>query len=532
MNKKGSLITAVLLAAVLTGCGEFQNNKEETDVIETAPQETVIAVSETVSQISAEEIKADEPVSLGQIRTTNYVYRLNFYGEKTADHLYSGTLILDYYTADENRNITGHISSCTVYENEEFLFYPPEEGALSQQGSYIVLENDIPTDNGDTERQFRFFTAENDRISELCFESCEKFPELSGDNGRAMILEGPVFNSYCEAADFGSDRYIEFDYSTEHQKITVSGSIDFLPMDEELFECAAEADYRDDLVYSNYGFADIFEMIGSDDEREEKYYRIPADIASTADELYDYYAEYCTENFMGMNREEFYNEIFGREHPYFMEDENGLIMVVAYRGVPISVDTGSARLAEITDNSAKLYFQGHSLDGMLLIEEDFVREDGRWKLDSMKYCEMNNYFELRKQVYTGGWSWFECTFDHFDIKVGETRPVNVYISSENTEMFCDESGRPYVVCIEKAEDFDGFDLSPLTVRSSVKYFGSKTIDFKETIEIEYDQIPEIPPYGFTPAEPGEYVIWAGWKCVNEDGEYFEITSGPKRFTVK
>lgn len=528
MNKFGSQVTAVLLAAVLSGCGTFKD-PEETDVIETSPVETETVLTETISQLSVEEAKTAEPVSLGQLNTFFFLYRLNFYGEKISENSYFGTLMLDKYSKDENGARKELVSSCKVYDNEEFVFLPPESGALSEHSSYIVLENDILSDNGETERQFRIFLSEEDDFFEFSHENYEKLPDLLGDKGRALILEAPVYNSYGEMSDFGSDRYIEFDYNFRRRSIAVSGFIDFIPMDKALLADAREADYRNGLVYaraSYYDFADRFELLGSDDYREETYYRIPADIAVNADELYDYYSEYSTDNYLGMDRDEFIENFFGGEYPYFTEDKNGLVMAVSYRGVPSTFDFNTARLAEITDNTAKLFVRGWSLDGELIAEQNFIRSDGNWKVNSGNSCETDRYFELNKMVYADGWSWLRCDFDSFDIKVGETRNAEISIAS-NAEMMCDENGLPYVVCIEKSEEFDGFDLSSLNINSGKVYQSEFSSESGE-----YLNNPDIPSYGFTFQDTGEYVIWSGWRYVTENGDIIDVTAGPKRFSVK
>ena len=522
------LLTAAALlitAAMLCGCDK-NRDPEETDIIETTVLDTII---ETVTS----EQNETEPLLIAESQSWgNAVYVLELYGEHTGTNNYSGTLLLSKYSTDDQNNAVDRLCSCTVYENEDFSVYPPENGALSYQGSYLIFENDVPADNGETRKQYRFFCSDDNGIFEFRQEEYEKHPELLGDRGRALILENPVFSSNGEAADFGTDRYIEFDYNIEHQSMAVSGWIDFIPMDDELLADAREGDYRDGLVYAdiaNFDFVDSFEKIGNDEEREETYYRIPADIAVNSDGLYDYYSDYFTEKYIGTDRNGFYENFFGRNFPYVMEDEYGLIMVAAYRGVYSSFDFDTARLAEITDNSAKLFVRGWSLDGEIIAERDYVRSGGNWKLDEHQESMVNSFWALEKQAYLNGWTQLDCDFDSFDIRVGETRRAEVSIFSNNndTTMMCDANGVPYVVCIEKAEDFDGFDLSSLDINSGIVYCGGTDPENGEPVDT-----PEIQPYEYTFAEAGEYVIWAGWRCASKDGEIKDTAAGPKRFSVK
>lgn len=512
------IVCAVLLAA-LTGCKGTDRNSEETDVIETA------SVSVVYSEEQTKAVSEIKPVSLGQYSNLFTVYRLNFYGEQLGADEYEGTLCLDMYNTDEEGRVNELTASCTVYDNERFVFCPPENGGVYSSGTYIVIENNIPEGDG-VRRQFRFFSEDGGELFEFTHQPCERLPMLLADKGRAIVMENPVYNSYGVASDYGSERFVEFEFSHSRRRTAVTGAVDFIPMDEELLADAREADLREELIYvSMYSdFSQSFELIGSDELREETYYRVPEDIARNADGLYAYYLEYCTERYVDMDREEFYEKFFGGEHPLFREDGQGLVLIDFYKGVPIDSDYDTARLISIDDSTAELVVRGNSLDGELICRQNYIREDGKWKLDSSESCDAGLYFALNEMVYTKGWSWFECDFDTIDFKVGETREAIVSIRSQ-AEMFCDENGCPYVISVCKADDEAELDLSALNVSGGV----FESLHDEETGERVPN--PHIPAFGFTPDETGEYVVRIGWKCIGEDGGIIEIVSGPKSFYV-
>ena len=530
MKKKLCVLFAALL---LCGC-----NKEPVEITETFTMGDTYTIGttgrnfhESAEEFTSETAAETEPpesvtVFLGETETDSFIYRLNADGYFISEDKMHGSLKMSLYSKEDG----SFLSECEIYADNDFYAVPLDENTFSLEATddYALLTEFssegaersrlFMTENG-TLRHLRIL-AEN-KGGEVIFGATEGLNMYSGSS---MAI---VNTDTSKIVSFTDNAYTEFKIDYENLRIFKLGSMELEPADEEIKAAVLKEKLMSDLsgcdIYGYYTEDGCFidghklECIGEDSEREETYYRIPAEIAVTPREFYDYISSAYTENAM-MSYEDFYKSRFGGEYPLFKEDGEGVVLVDAYRGVPAEYSYDKIRMRTSGDNTVSAYVYGTGIGGDEYIKEiRLVNQNGVWLADGMDSCDLGCMFDLYEMFYFDSWQRAYFYFPN-EVKAGEEISAKVEICSnvEDVMICTDESGCEYVyTIIKEGEEFGGFDFSAQNVTGRVLGYPDPCRSAVFTLEDE-----------------GVYYAYAGVKVCRQDGSFKECTVGPMRIICR
>lgn len=425
--KKLPAILFLTAALWLCGCSPDTDNNiqdtEQTDVLETAVSdiEEIVQTEMTepvLSETALQEFDSDVVQYDGQVLDSvkiayNKVVQLVFTGAYSFDYgEYNGTLELVCYTL-VNGTKGSELGRCTIYDNKSFWLRSPVSGSeygLTTINSEIISFQNNMTSGVTAVRLFElerngeikpFTIAEDENYSDIILNEYEfaaanfrwsvnsyTFP---GEGYSSDDLNSIVHNCY----DFGSRRYVEYDVDCETNMITIAGSFDY-KSDADISYAVEKADIRQKFAY---GFAystyldDYMTKIGEDQDRGEEYFQVDPAIVSDRDELMSFIRSGFSERYASIYFRDLEEEMFGGDYPVFTENEDGLVYIYCYRGVPHSYDFDTVRVLEQDGDSAAAIVCGHSLDQSVYEIAHLVKENGIWVVDDYESGVLGCYFD-------------------------------------------------------------------------------------------------------------------------------------------
>lgn len=552
-----SSLAAISLALLLCSCGNNDDepkNTEPTDAITTA-----ISFTEAPAETSAEEAETvftDSPadillVSNAQMLDTmayngEKLMRLYFLGDKNGD-TWRGSLFLRDETPDRKHIIY------YIFRDETFDALTPPAGSedeymtVSDNGFLHMARDDILVFrrmiNGRNTLRL-YVVSESGEITPIsiipdddCKDMFNSEYEFCADNFYANFntyihygtlkndAENYINDNYAYGCySYTEDKYIEYAVNPHIYKMAITGSIP-LTSNNDVTAAAAEAEkaacFGEGYELSfDYSYQDHLTLIGEDAEREETYYRLSPEIASDRESLTALirspFTDRCADAY-GFTEE----QLFDVDYPCFMADDEGIIYVAAYRGVPVRTELDSIRMTEADDSTAHAISYGHSLDGTMLSQYDLVKENGHWKTDRFeKPIEIGDYFgyaEVMRQNFDA-YLRYVVRPDVFGITAGKEFISEVAAPKPPTgaSMAADTDGNVIIGGFVKAEDFTGIDLSPL----------SDSAPNASDISREVSRT-----FTYTPEESGKYILWAACRYYTADGESYDLILGPQTVHV-
>lgn len=530
-------ITAAILSALfLTACGLQDIDSEPTDTLQ-IQQETESAVPVTIVSETASEMfpSADYGEMIDTLRTDwiKSEIGLCFSGTKEGD-VYSGTLTLVSDSAD------GTQYSCKIFDNEAFTLTPPEHSeyidSFSDNGFMYAGSSELISflriDGG--RKYLRLFEIERDgslipisiipdgAYDDIITGEYEFASENFYFSTNAFVNYDEPYtysggaNRYAFACfDYGENNYYEWLVDLATDKAYITGSLDFHRDDEitdavrHLWEVYLFG--RGDELNFGGAYSEYLEHMSGDDTDGISYYRVSPEFATDREELMDFvrapFTDECADS-LHLTEE----ELFEGDDPIFAEDSDGLVYINKYRGVPILIDYDDYDTVRVTaseGNTLDAIAYGGSVDGMYAVSFEFTSQDGRLtasRVDSSFYNYVGTYFS---GLDADGVIRTERPLNPFEVKAGESYEVEIQSSEENFIM--SDSGGGIICRLEKAEDFEGSDLSRFYTNES-----------RETFPDNHTE-----KFILTPEESGKYIYWAGARYISEDGEVKEVILGPQ-----
>ena len=550
-------VTAVILSALLlTACGPRDIDAEPTDTLQMPPEtestvsvtvlsETVSDLSEPVSDFSEPAAETLPPADYGEIIDTLSIdwikADISLYFSGTSEgNSYSGTLTL----VSVSQNGTEH--SCKIFDNEAFTLTPPEHsenaGYFSENGFLYAESSELISfsriDGG--RKYLRLFELEKDKslvpisvipdddysdiiidgyefVSENFMHSTNAF--INYDKPRESEWFGANRYAYC-CFDYGENNYYEWLVDLETDEAYITGSADF-HRDEEVTEAVREL--WDIYLFGNgyeldFGsaYGQYLEPLSGDETDEISYYRVSPELAANREELMEYlrapFTDECAD-FLRLTEE----ELFEGDYPVFTEDENGLVYISSYRGVPIKIhydDYDTVRVTASDADTVDALAYGSSVDGYYAVNFEFIRQDGKLTASSVRFPLREVGTAFLMQLSNDSILFSRKLVDPFNVRAGES--FEVEIGTADTALVRSDGGSGIICRLERAEDFSGTDL-----------FRFYTDENRETLPYNYSE-----SFDFTPTETGKYIYWAGARYISEDGEVKDVILGPQTVHVR
>ena len=557
MKSKTSSLAAISLALLLCSCGNNDDepkNTEPTDAITTA-----ISVTEAPAETSAEEAETvftDSPADIllvsnaQMLDTLTYngekLMRLYFLGDKNGD-TWSGSLFL----RDETPN-REHIIYY-IFRDETFDALTPPIGkdtlyTIVSDNGYLQMDRDDllifrRTVNG--KNTLRLYNVSkhwditpisiiyDDDYADMISGDYELLAENISDNYNTYINYGDIEKEAAANKSryaygcytYSDDIYIEYAVDPRSCQMAITGSFP-LYAGNDVTVAVTEAEK---MLFFSGGFelrfdntyTDSLTYIGNDPEREEEYYRLSRDIAYDRESLTalvrapftDHYAD-----MMGLTEE----QLFDADYPCFMADDEGIIYVDAYRGVPIRTVFDSIKMKEADDDTATAVSYGDSLDGRMLSRYSLVKENSVWKINNVECLDYIGDYFGNKTVYYPDFNVhlnYTVRPDVFNTAAGEefTAAFIAAPPPKGASMAADSQGNVIIGGFAKAEDFTGIDLSGLS--ETAADIADNVHDSERT-------------FTYTPEESGKYILWAACRYYTADGESCDLVIGPQIINVK
>lgn len=536
-------VTAVILSLLLlTACGEAERDIEPTDTLQMY-QETELPVS--ISSETAPETLpiAPAPDDYGELidnlhpNGADADISLYFLGTNEGD-MYNGTLTLVSIADD------GTEQSCKIFDSESFTLTPPEEPRYdSSEKGFLYAENTVLitfSRNIDGRNVLRLFELERDGslipvslipddaysniiidgyefVSENFMHSTNAF--INYDKPRESEWFGANRYAYC-CFDYGENNYYEWLVDLETDEAYITGSADF-HRDEEVTEAVREL--WDIYLFGNgyeldFGsaYGQYLEPLSGDETDEISYYRVSPELAANREELMEYlrapFTDECAD-FLRLTEE----ELFEGDYPVFTEDENGLVYISSYRGVPIKIhydDYDTVRVTASEGDTVDAVACGSSVDGYYAVNFEFIRQDGKLTASSVRFSlrEVGTAFFM--QLSNDSILFSRKLVDPFKVRAGES--FETEIGTAHTALVRSDGGSGIICRLERAEDFSGTDLSPFYTSESTEVF-----PYYHTEK-----------FTLTPEESGKYIYWAGARYISEDGEVKDVILGPQIVHVR
>ena len=557
MKSKLSSLAAISLALSLCSCGNMDKepkNTEPTDYFQTATASVTTAIPESTEEEAQTEftLSADDILLVSnaeKLDTITYYgeeISLYFSGEKNGG-TWNGSLFLSNKSPDRENKIS------YLFKDESFDALTPPIGkdplyTIVSDNGYLQMDRDDllifrRTVNG--KNTLRLYNVSkhwditpisiiyDDDYADMISGDYELLAENISDNYNTYINYGDIEKEAAENKSryaygcytYSDDIYIEYAVDPRSCQMAITGSFP-LYADNDVTAAVTEAVK---MLFFGGGFelrfddsyTDSLTYIGNDPEREEEYYRLSRDIAYDRESLTalvrapftDHYAD-----MMGLTEE----QLFDADYPCFMADDEGIIYVDAYRGVPVRTVFDSIRMTEADDSTAHAISYGHSLDGTMLSQYDLVKENGHWKTDRFeKPIEIGDYFgyaEVMRQNFDA-YLRYVVRPDVFGITAGKEFISEVAAPKPPTgaSMAADTDGNVIIGGFVKAEDFTGIDLSPL----------SDSAPNASDISREVSRT-----FTYTPEESGKYILWAACRYYTADGESYDLILGPQTVHVQ
>ncbi len=536
-------VTAVILSALLlTACGPQDIDAEPTDTLQMY-RETKLPVS--ISSETAPETSpiAPAPDDYGELIDTLHPngadadISLYFLGTNEGD-MYNGTLTLVSIADD------GTEQSCKIFDSESFTLTPPEEPRYdSSEKGFLYAENTVLitfSRNIDGRNVLRLFELERDGslipvslipddaysniiidgyefVSENFMHSTNAF--INYDKPRESEWFGANRYAYC-CFDYGENNYYEWLVDLETDEAYITGSADFY-RDEEVTEAVREL--WDIYLFGNgyeldFGsaYGQYIEHLSGDETDEISYYRVSPELAANREELMEYlrapFTDECAD-FLCLTEE----ELFEGDYPVFTEDENGLVYISSYRGVPIKIhydDYDTVRVTASEEDTVDAVACGSSVDGYYAVNFEFIRQDGKLTASSVRFPLREVGTAFLMQLSNDSILFSRKLVDPFNVRAGES--FEVEIGTADTALVKSDSGSGIICRLERAEDFSGTDLSPFYTSES-----TETFPYYHTEK-----------FTLTPKESGKYIYWAGARYISEDGEVKDVILGPQTVHVR
>ena len=550
-------VTAVILSAfLLTACGPRDIDAEPTDTLQmptetestvsvTVLSETVSDLSEPVSDFSEPAAETLPPADYGELLDTLSIDWINadislYFSGTSEGNSYSGTLTL----VSVSQNGTEH--SCKIFDNEAFTLTPPEHseniGYFSENGFLYAESSELISfsriDGG--RKYLRLFELEKDKslvpisvipdddysniiidgyefVSEDFMHSTNAF--INYDKPRESEWFGANRYAYC-CFDYGENNYYEWLVDLETDEAYITGSADF-HRDEEVTEAVREL--WDIYLFGNgyeldFGsaYGQYLETLSGDETDEISYYRVSPELAANREELMEYlrapFTDECAD-FLRLTEE----ELFEGDYPVFTEDENGLVYISSYRGVPIKIhydDYDTVRVTASEGDTVDAVACGSSVDGYYAVNFEFVRQDGKLTASSVRFSLREVGTAFLMQLSNDSILFSRKLVDPFKVRAGES--FETEIGTAHTALVRSDGGSGIICRLERAEDFSGTDLSPFYTSES-----TETFPYYHTEK-----------FTLTPEESGKYIYWAGARYISEDGEVRDVILGPQTVHVR
>ena len=557
MKSKTSSLAAISLALLLCSCGNMDKepkNTEPTDYFQTATASVTTAIPESTEEEAQTEftLSADDILLVSnaeKLDTITYYgeeISLYFSGEKNGG-TWNGSLFLSNKSPNRENKIS------YLFKDESFDALTPPIGkdtlyTIVSDNGYLQMDRDDllifrRTVNG--KNTLRLYNVSkhwditpisiiyDDDYADMISGDYELLAENISDNYNTYINYGDIEKEAAANKSryaygcytYSDDIYIEYAVDPRSCQMAITGSFPLYAGNDVTvavteavkmlffsggFELRFDNTYTDSLTY-----------IGNDPEREEEYYRLSRDIAYDRESLTalirspftDRCADAC-----GFTEE----QLFDVDYPCFMADDEGIIYVAAYRGVPVRTELDSIRMTEADDSTAHAISYGHSIDGTMLSQYDLVKENGHWKTDRFeKPIEIGDYFgsaEVMRQNFDA-YLRYVVRPDVFGITAGEEFISEVAAPKPPTgaSMAADTDGNVIIGGFVKAEDFTGIDLSPLSDSAP------NASDIAQEVSRTFT---------YTPEESGKYILWAACRYYTADGESYDLVLGPQTVHVQ
>lgn len=550
-------VTAVISSLLLlTACGPRDIDAEPTDTLQMPPETesavSVTVLSETVSDLSEPVSDFSEPVTetlppadYGELLDTLSIdwikadISLYFLGTSEGNS-YSGTLTL----VSVSQNGTEH--SCKIFDNEAFTLTPPEHsengGYFSEKGFLYAESSELISfsriDGG--RKYLRLFELEKDKslvpisvipdddysniiidgyefVSEDFMHSTNAF--INYDKPRESEWFGANRYAYC-CFDYGENNYYEWLVDLETDEAYITGSADF-HRDEEVTEAVREL--WDIYLFGNgyeldFGsaYGQYLETLSGDETDEISYYRVSPELAANREELMEYlrapFTDECAD-FLRLTEE----ELFEGDYPVFTEDENGLVYISSYRGVPIKIhynDYNTVRVTASEGDTVDAVACGSSVDGYYAVNFEFIRQDGKLTASSVRFSLREVGTAFLMQLSNDSILFSRKLVDPFKVRAGES--FETEIGTAHTALVRSDGGSGIICRLERAEDFSGTDLSTFYTNESTEVF-----PYYHTEK-----------FNLTPEESGKYIYWAGARYISEDGDVRDVFLGPQTVHVR
>ncbi len=442
---------------------------------------------------------------------------------------YSGRLFLR--SEDNKGNTISEISLVGNDPTDFFYINAPENTAYGLREINSCL---IAWETGYSEgKQTRLFEVEADgrlipftyhsdeSCSEFVYEDCLITSCICSNNSIYAHYDSDKADNdsvqYCY--DLGNRRYTEYLVDLEENTVYVLGSYDCMT-DNEITSAIEKWDARSKLssgqLWHTYLNEYFVEVIGEDSEREETYKLVPPEIASTSAELEEYIRSAYSARYNEQELSGLHEELFGGDYPPFYEDERGLVYAESYRGVPYRFNFDTVRVISHEKGRARAMAIASGVDDLKVYFIDLVNEKGVWLFDGIEDIAApgNTYYcQVRRKSNSadGCWLYLCSSFVPSGHKAGEKIDIHFNAVSSlvdgESSMLADENGNAvsYV--------FYRYDEEPVPLE-----YGEKTITLPQEGKDEYIAI--------TPKEKGKYYFAYGAVFVAQNGERYEVSSGP------
>lgn len=546
-------VTAVISSLLLlTACGPRDIDAEPTDTLQMPPEtestvsvsvlsETVSDLSEPVSDFSEPAAETLPPADYGELLDTLGIdwikADISLYFSGTSEgNSYSGTLTL----VSVSQNGTEH--SCKIFDNEAFILTPPEhsenDGYFSEKGFLYAESSELISfsriDGG--RKYLRLFELEKDKslvpisvipdddYSDIITGEYEFASDEFNFNANADVRYDKTYsnaNDYAYACfDYGENNYYEWLVDLKTDTAYIAGSLDF-HRDDEVTEAVREL--WDIYLFGNgyeldFGsaYGQYLETLSGDETDEISYYRVSPELAANREELMEYlrapFTDECAD-FLRLTEE----ELFEGDYPVFTEDENGLVYISSYRGVPIKIhydDYDTVRVTASEGDTVDAVACGSSVDGYYAVNFEFVRQDGKLTASSVRFSLREVGTAFLMQLSNDSILFSRKLVDPFKVRAGES--FETEIGTAHTALVRSDGGSGIICRLERAEDFSGTDLSPFYTSESTEVF-----PYYHTEK-----------FTLTPEESGKYIYWAGARYISEDGEVKDVILGPQTVHVR
>ena len=557
MKSKLSSLAAISLALSLCSCVNMDKepkNTEPTDYFQTATASMTTAMPESTEEEAQTEftLSADDILLVSnaeKLDTITYYgeeISLYFSGEKNGG-TWNGSLFLSNKSPDRENKIS------YLFKDESFDALTPPIGkdtlyAIVSDNGYLQMDRDDllifrRTVNG--KNTLRLYNVSkhwditpisiiyDDDYADMISGDYELLAENISDNYNTYINYGDIEKEAAANKSryaygcytYSDDIYIEYAVDPRSCQMAITGSFP-LYADNDVTAAVAEAakmlffgggyELRFDNTYT-----DSLTYIGNDPEREEAYYRLSRDIAYDRESLTalvrapftDHYAD-----MMGLTEE----QLFDANYPCFMADDEGIIYVDAYRGVPVRTVFDSIKMKEADDDTAAAVSYGDSLDGRMLSRYSLVKENSVWKINNVECLDYIGDYFGNKTVYYPNFNVhlnYTVRPDVFNTAAGEefTAAFTATPPPTGASMAADSEGNVIIGGFAKAEDFTGIDLSELSETAA-----DIADNFHDTERT----------FTYTPEESGKYILWAACRYYTADGESCDLVIGPQIINVK